>query len=66
MIEKGLGFLVVVCYLAPPPPPTPLSRRYSPPLARRKTEKVRQLADGREGVGGEEPNNTKARKPGLL
>jgi hypothetical protein len=54
-------------HLAPRPSPTPLSRQSARPETQRKTEKERQLADGRRGEGvGEEPNHTTARKPGSL
>jgi hypothetical protein len=48
-------------------PPAPLSRQKARPATHCKTEKERQLADGkgREEMG-EEPNHTTASKPGLL
>jgi hypothetical protein len=44
------------------------SRKEAQPATHRKTEKERQLAEGRggKGVHGEEPNNITARKPGPL
>jgi len=50
-----------------PRPPSPISRQSAGPATHRKTEKERQLADGRGGKGvGVEPNHTTARKPGPL
>jgi hypothetical protein len=44
----------------------PLSRQQAGPATHRKTEKERELADGRGEEGGEEPNHTTTRKPGPL
>jgi hypothetical protein len=47
--------------------PAPLSRQQARPATHKKTEKERQLAEGK-GMGkgvGEEPNDTTARKLGI-
>jgi hypothetical protein len=55
MIYRGPGLLAVVLFVSK------LDRPH------RKTEKKRQLADGREGEGvEEEPNQPTSRKPGPL
>jgi hypothetical protein len=50
MIYRRPGFLAVVILLLPHP--LPLSPQYDGPATHRKTEKERQLADGREGKRG--------------
>ncbi len=62
MIYRGPGFLAVV-WFGSSPTPSPLSRQQARLATHRKTEKKRQLDDGRggrEGVG-EEPNHSAAR-----
>jgi hypothetical protein len=62
MIYRGTGFLAVVSFgTSPFPLPSVSSTGDS------KTEKERQLADGKGRKGmGEEPNSTTVSKPGLL
>ncbi len=51
IIHRGPGFLAVVCF-GPSPTPSPLSRQEVRPAKHRRTEKERQLADGRGGRRG--------------
>jgi hypothetical protein len=63
---RGPGFLAVVIFRSTPTP-SPLSRQKAGPATHRKTEKERQLVDGRGRKRvGVEPNHTTARKPGPL
>jgi hypothetical protein len=61
MIHRGPGFLVFLL-LPSPAPPSPVSGS----TGDTQKDLERQLADGREGRVGEEPNDVTARKPGLL
>ncbi len=67
MIYRGPGFLAVVWFGFSPIHSLTLTRRKARPATHRKTEKERQVADGRGGRGWVRSRITRpARKPGPL